>query len=84
MIQCELNLRMGRIHAARLSNSPRLLRVAAHLADGEWHGTRDVLVGANVCAVNSAITELRANGLTIETRCVGRGLYEYRRRKNNP
>lgn len=69
---------MGKIHAAKLENSPRLQRVRALLGDGAWYGTRDIVQRADVCAVNSAIVELRANGLAITTRCVGRGRYEYR------
>lgn len=67
------------INYARLSNSPRLQRVAALLADGYWHSTRDIQAGANVCAVNSCMDELRCNGVACETRQVGRGRWEYRR-----
>ena len=73
-------VKMGRCHAAKLENSPRLRRVARFLADGEWHGTRDIMILADVCAVNSAITELRANGIEVESRCVGKGRYQYRRK----
>lgn len=79
MTQGTLNLRMGRLHAARLDHSPRLQRVARYLAGGDWRSTRDIVAGADVCAVNSAIAELRANGLSVETRCAGAGRYEYRR-----
>ena len=71
-------LRMGKIHAARLDKSDRLQCLRGYLSDGEWHGTREIVEGAQVMAVNSAVTELRANGLNIETRCVGRGRHEYR------
>jgi len=80
--QCELPftpVRMGAIHAARLSESPRLQRLAEVLADGEWRSTRDLFMQADICAVNSAVAELRANGIGVECRCVGRGRYEYRR-----
>jgi biotin operon repressor len=70
---------MTMMHAARIENSPRLQRVNAALADGQWHSTRDLMMAANVCAVNSCIAELRGNGIAIETRCAGRGRYEYRR-----
>ena len=71
---------MGIMHAAKISESPRLQRVQQLLSDGKWHGTRDIVLAADVCAVNSVIAELRAvpNELNIETRCVGRGRYEYR------
>ncbi len=80
--QCELPftpVRMGQIHAARLSESPRLQRLAKVLAGGGWHSTRGLMLLAELCAVNSAVAELRANGIGVECRCVGRGRYEYRR-----
>lgn len=71
---------MGKIHAAKIENSPRLQRVQALLSDGQWHGTREIVLAADVCDVNSIMDELRAkpNELAIITRCVGRGLYEYK------
>jgi biotin operon repressor len=66
------------MHAAQIDRSARLQRVAAVLADGHWHSTLDILIGAGVCAVNSCVSELRANGLTIECRRVGRERFEYR------
>ena len=68
------------LHAARIEHSPRLQRVMALLNDGQWHGTRAIVHAAEVMAVNSAISELRANRVDVECRCVGRGLYEYRLR----
>lgn len=70
--------RVNRIHYAKIEDSPRLQRVRALLDDGRWHGTREIMLTADVCAVNTVITELRCNGLTVETRCVGQGRYEYR------
>ncbi len=67
------------IHAARIEESDRLRRVLGLLSDGNWHGTWDISQAAKVCAVNTIITELRANGIRIETRCVGRGRYEYQK-----
>lgn len=66
------------MHAASLEKSDRLKRVHALLSDGRWHSTLDIVIGAGVCAVNSCIAELRANGLRIECRRVGRERYEYR------
>jgi len=66
------------MHAARLEASPRLQRVLWALMDGQWHTTRELIVAAEVCAVNSCIAELRANGVAIETRCEGVGRYAYR------
>jgi len=57
--------------AARLETSQRLQRVAALLADGREYSTLDIVIGASVCAVNSCIAELRANGCAIACRRVG-------------
>ena len=56
------------MHAAKLSGSPRLRRVLAVLLDGKEHSTRDLVVAAEVCAVNSIVAELRANGIAIHCR----------------
>ena len=50
------------LHAARLTQSPRLQRVADLLADGREHTTMEIVQAAQVCAVNSIVAELRANG----------------------
>lgn len=65
------------MHAARLEHSPRLQRTLAYLRDGLWHTTRDIVHGAEVCAVNSCIDELRVGGFDI--RCERRGQYWYYR-----
>jgi hypothetical protein len=65
------------VNAANL-NSPRLQRLLSALGDGLWHGTRQLVQTAEVMAVNSAVAELRENGVSVECRCVGRGRYEYR------
>ena len=75
----QTTLTFGSIHAARLETSERLQRVARYLSDGQWHSTRDIVYGANVIAVNTAVAELRHNGVGVECRCKGRGVYEYRR-----
>jgi biotin operon repressor len=67
------------IHAARIEQSDRLRRALSVLSDGHWHSTREIMRIADVCAVNTVISELRSNGIDIETRCVGQGRYEYRR-----
>ena len=56
------------MHAARLDRSPRLQRVYDLLSDGREYSTRDIIRGAEVCAVNSCIAELRENGCYIERR----------------
>jgi len=65
------------MHAARLEQSDRLQRVAQLLADGREYSTLDIVAGARVCAVNSAIAELRANGFDIACRRDG-ALWFYR------
>lgn len=49
----------------KLSTSPRLRRVYRLLKDGRPHTTREIVRKARVCAVNSIISELRANGAEI-------------------
>ena len=56
------------LHAANLRTSGRLQRVHALLSDGAEHSTRDIVMGAEVMAVNSVIAELRANGCAISCR----------------
>lgn len=56
------------MHHGRLSHSPRLQRVHEFLRGGEEHTTREIVEGTKVCAVNSAVAELRANGAVIECR----------------
>lgn len=57
--------------AAKLESSARLQRVLDYLSDGREHTTLDIVVGASVCAVNSCIAELRANGFDIACRREG-------------
>lgn len=59
------------MNAAKLSKSARLQRVAAILQDGAEHSTMEIIERAHVCAVNSIVAELRANGRTIH--CQRRG-----------
>lgn len=66
------------MRAANLETSERLQRVAALLADGREYTTRTIIRKARVCAVNTAIAELRENGLDIRCRKKGRRFY-YRR-----
>lgn len=71
-------LARGTIHAALLENSERLQRVAKFLSDGKPHSTREIIIGADVCAVNAIVGELRdlKNGFDIV--CKRRGdIYEY-------
>jgi len=68
---------VGTIHYAKIENSDRLRRVLAVLSDGQPHSTMEIVRAAEVCAVNSAIAELRMNGIRIECRQVGRERFEY-------
>lgn len=71
------------MHAAKIDRSPRLQRVLECLADGRWRTTREIMLDADVCAVNSCVAELRANGRDIECEQVlrdGRRLWRYRLR----
>lgn len=53
---------------ANLSKSKRLQRVANLLRQGGEYSTLDIVTRAQVCAVNSIISELRANGYRISCR----------------
>lgn len=56
------------MHAAKLDRSARLQRVLDVLRTGVEYSTRDLVMAAQVCAVNSIIAELRANGYVIHCR----------------
>lgn len=56
------------MHSARIDHSKRLQRVDDLLADGKEYTTMEIVQKANVCAVNSCIAELRANGREIKCR----------------
>lgn len=60
------------MHAASIEKSDRLRRVDALLADGLPHSTMEIIEDAHVCAVNSIIAELRANGRDIHCNRVDR------------
>ena len=65
------------MHAATLDRSNRLQRLRAVLRDRKPHSTRDLVRRAHICAVNSAVAELRANGLNIACQRKG-GTWYYR------
>lgn len=69
------------MNAATIATSPRLQRLLAVRADGGEHSTRDLISAAQICAVNSAVAELRHAGLVVH--CAGGkrdGLMAYRYR----
>jgi hypothetical protein len=59
------------MNAASLTKSDRLRRVKQFLSDQKPHSTLEIVKKANVCAVNSIVAELRANGVPIN--CQRRG-----------
>lgn len=65
-------------HAASIETSERLQKVLDVLQDRQWHSTLEIMQRTFLCAVGSAISELRANGISVECRCAGHGKYEYR------
>ena len=65
------------LHFAKVKNSPRLQRTLSVLLDHHPHTTRHIQEKAHVCAVNSIVSELRANGYVIDCECIGRGRFQY-------
>ena len=67
---------------AKLATSERLQAVRAVLADGRWHTTRDIMLGANTVSPAACVAELRSNGLVVLSQCTrqsnGRNLWQYR------
>jgi biotin operon repressor len=63
------------MNAARYANSDRLQRAVRYLSDGKWHSTMDIIKAANICAVNSVMSELRENGFSIQSECNARVWY---------
>ena len=63
------------MHAAKLDSSPRLRRVHELLKSGKEYSTKEIMLLADVCAVNSCIAELRANGKSISCRQVVEPLF---------
>ena len=69
------------MHAARLSESPRLQRVLDALRrHPKGLTTRGLILEADVCAVNSIAAELRANGIAVSCEPMpgAKGVYVYR------
>lgn len=67
------------MHAARIEDSPRLQKVLEFLRRKGGATTLEIIKGCEVCAVNSIIAELRANGFNIICSAVPkqRGVYRY-------
>lgn len=66
------------MHSANIERSKRLQRVDKLLADGKEYSTMEIMLNAHVCAVNSIISELRANGRAIVCRRA-KDIWLYRR-----
>lgn len=66
------------MNAARIEKSQRLQRVDSLLSDGREYSTLDIIINAQVCAVNSVVSELRHNGRNISCRRTG-DIWLYRR-----
>lgn len=66
------------MHAANIEKSKRLQRVDALLSDLRPRSTLEIIQQAEVCAVNSIISELRRNGRQINCHQHNRIFY-YRR-----
>lgn len=73
------------MHAAKIDKSDRLMRVLEFLHQRGKAGasTREIIREANVCAVNSIVAEIRANGIIVDCECegtteAGGRIYRYR------
>lgn len=64
------------MHFARLESSDRLQRVLRVLETGP-KTTLQIIQEAGVCAVNSIVSELRANKYNILCQCVRKGVFKY-------
>ena len=62
---------------AKLERSARLQRVLNVLRGGGWYSTREIIERAQVCAVNSCVSELKRNGYPYECRREG-DVWRYR------
>ncbi|MDQ2999859.1 MAG: hypothetical protein M3Y08_01160 [Fibrobacterota bacterium] len=62
------------IHYANLAKSPRLQRLLAYLrvCGSQGATTREIIDGADICAVNSAVCELKKQGFAIVCQMEGR------------
>ncbi|MCK4306443.1 MAG: hypothetical protein KAY24_19535 [Candidatus Eisenbacteria sp.] len=65
------------IHYAKLETSPRLQRMLKLLCTGERFTTRDIVMQAEIMAVGTAASELRANGIQVQCKAEGQGRYVY-------
>ncbi len=64
------------MHARKISSNGTLAKVIARLKQGPAT-TLDIIRDCGVCAVNSIMAEIRANGIAVNCRCLGKGRFEY-------
>ena len=67
---------MGKMNA-RKKDSPKLKRLAGILSTGNWQSTYALQVQSGLCAVSTAISELRTHGYDIDCRRKGQK-WEYK------
>ena len=70
------------MNAATLENSDRLQRVVNLLSGGGEYTTLEIIQKAGICAVNSAVSELRQQGVDINCERRANKWY-YRMNKND-
>ena len=58
-------MRQG-IHYADYAKSARLQRLITYMIDGKVKTTLEIIQGADICAVNSAVCEVREQGFNLE------------------
>lgn len=66
------------IHAANIDKSKRLQKFIGFLGTGEWRTTREIIEATGICAVSAVASEVRANQIAVDCKCVKRGVYAYR------
>jgi len=66
----------GKIHARKISKAGTLARVIARLQRSPAT-TLEIIRDCGVCAVNSIIAEIRANGIAVNCSQIGRGKFLY-------
>ena len=59
------------MNAAQIDRSARLQRLLGILGDGAERSTLELIQQSGLCAINSAIAELRQNGFAIDCRRIG-------------
>jgi hypothetical protein len=65
------------MHSAKIEHSERLQRVYNTLKTHGKLTTMEIIKLADVCAVNSIISELRRNNINITCTCLDKGKFEY-------